>query len=202
MKALEKDRTRRYETANEFATDIGRHLGDEPVSAGPPSAGYRLSKFVRRNRVLVTSVAVVLVVLAVGVVVSTIFALGQARARAQAEQARGKETVARTRAEQAEEATKEKAEELRRTLYVNSIQLADAKYSEGNIRRVRELLALCPADLRGWEWNRLSHISDQSLMTIRGHTDEVYAMEISPNGKRIVSGSYGNRMQLWDGSIR
>src|SRR5258707_13317792 len=50
MKALEKDRTRRYETANGFAADIGRYLSDEPVEACPPSAAYRLRKFVRRNR--------------------------------------------------------------------------------------------------------------------------------------------------------
>ncbi len=50
MKALEKDRSRRYETANGFAMDIQRYLADEPVLAGPPSAGYRLRKFVRRNQ--------------------------------------------------------------------------------------------------------------------------------------------------------
>jgi len=85
MKTLEKDRTRRYETANEFAVDIERHLNDEPVSAGPPSTAYRMRKFVRRNRALVTSVAAVLVVLVAGIVVSTIFAIGQARARAEAQ---------------------------------------------------------------------------------------------------------------------
>jgi serine/threonine protein kinase/tetratricopeptide (TPR) repeat protein len=50
MKCLEKERDRRYETAEALAADIGRHLADEPVSAGPPSAGYRVRKFVRRNR--------------------------------------------------------------------------------------------------------------------------------------------------------
>ncbi|UCG58804.1 MAG: tetratricopeptide repeat protein, partial [Phycisphaerales bacterium] len=75
MKSLEKDRTRRYETANEFAMDVARHLGDEPVSAGPPSVGYRLSKFVRRNRAWVTGIAAVLVVLVAGSVVSTFFAI-------------------------------------------------------------------------------------------------------------------------------
>jgi eukaryotic-like serine/threonine-protein kinase len=50
MKALEKDRNRRYETANGFAMDVQRYLADEPVQACPPSAGYRLSKFVRRNK--------------------------------------------------------------------------------------------------------------------------------------------------------
>jgi tetratricopeptide (TPR) repeat protein len=50
MKALEKDRRRRYETANAFAQDIARFLADEPVAAGPPSASYRMRKFVLRNR--------------------------------------------------------------------------------------------------------------------------------------------------------
>jgi serine/threonine protein kinase len=50
LKALEKDRGRRYETANNLATDIERYLADEPVAAGPPSRPYRLRKFVRRNR--------------------------------------------------------------------------------------------------------------------------------------------------------
>jgi tetratricopeptide (TPR) repeat protein len=50
MKALEKDRTRRYETANAFAADVQRYLADEPVLACPPSVGYRLRKFARRNK--------------------------------------------------------------------------------------------------------------------------------------------------------
>src|SRR5262245_43972743 len=50
MKALEKDRNRRYETANSFAIDIQRYLADEPVAACPPSAAYRFRKFARRNK--------------------------------------------------------------------------------------------------------------------------------------------------------
>ena len=56
MKALEKDRARRYETANGLAADLRRYLDDEPVQACPPSAGYRLRKFARRNkRILATA---------------------------------------------------------------------------------------------------------------------------------------------------
>src|SRR5437763_15937877 len=50
MKTLEKDRNRRYATANGFAMDVQRHLADEPVLACPPSAGYRLRKFARRDK--------------------------------------------------------------------------------------------------------------------------------------------------------
>jgi tetratricopeptide (TPR) repeat protein len=67
MKALEKDRSRRYETANGLASDIRRHLADEPVLASPPGAGYQMRKYVRRHRV---GVAVALVVVS-GVVVSS-----------------------------------------------------------------------------------------------------------------------------------
>ncbi|MBI3410874.1 MAG: serine/threonine protein kinase [Planctomycetes bacterium] len=71
MKCLEKDRNRRYETANGFAADVQRYLDDEPVLACPPSAVYRLGKFVRRNRGQVIVVAVVLLCLIGGMVGTT-----------------------------------------------------------------------------------------------------------------------------------
>jgi hypothetical protein len=61
MKALEKDRNRRYETANGLAADLRRYLDDEPVQACPPSAWYRLGKFARRNKVPLIMTAVLLV---------------------------------------------------------------------------------------------------------------------------------------------
>ena len=67
MKALEKDRDRRYETANGLAQDIERYLKDEPVQAGPPSPTYRLRKFVKRNRGAVLGVAIVLLALLAGI---------------------------------------------------------------------------------------------------------------------------------------
>jgi tetratricopeptide (TPR) repeat protein len=60
MKALEKDRSRRYETANSFALDIQRYLADEPVQACPPSVGYRLRKFVRRNKMALAVAGLIL----------------------------------------------------------------------------------------------------------------------------------------------
>jgi serine/threonine protein kinase/tetratricopeptide (TPR) repeat protein len=63
MKALEKDRNRRYETANGFAMDVQRYLADEPVQACPPSAGYRLRKFARRNKGALLTAALVAAVL-------------------------------------------------------------------------------------------------------------------------------------------
>ena len=67
VKAMEKDRTRRYETVNGLAADILRFLSDEPVTATPPSAAYRARKFVRRNTGLVAASIVVVAILVVGV---------------------------------------------------------------------------------------------------------------------------------------
>ena len=80
MKALEKDRSRRYETASGLAVDIQRHLDDEPVSAGPPSARYRINKFVRRNRMAVVSVATTGLVALAGIV-AVLFVQHQANTR-------------------------------------------------------------------------------------------------------------------------
>ena len=66
MKALEKDRSRRYGSASELAADLKHHLANEPVSAGPPSAGYRARKFVRRHRVAVATGSIVLVSVFIG----------------------------------------------------------------------------------------------------------------------------------------
>jgi serine/threonine protein kinase/WD40 repeat protein/Flp pilus assembly protein TadD len=92
MKALEKDRNRRYETANGFAMDLQRYLHDEQVQACPPSTIYRLRKFARRNKAALATSAIVLSALLIGIATSTWQAIratkaeGLAHARLQAEE--------------------------------------------------------------------------------------------------------------------
>ncbi len=81
MKALEKDRTRRYQTVHELAEDVERHLRHEPVNAGPPSLRYRMEKFIRRNRAAVVTSALVLVTLVGGLIATTYFYVAAARER-------------------------------------------------------------------------------------------------------------------------
>jgi serine/threonine protein kinase len=87
LKAMRKDRAERYRSASELADDIENYLSGEPLIAGPPGTGYKFKKFVRRNRILVGGIAAVLVVLIAGITASTILAVGQAHARAEAERA-------------------------------------------------------------------------------------------------------------------
>jgi tetratricopeptide (TPR) repeat protein/serine/threonine protein kinase len=99
-KALEKDRNRRYETASGFALDVQHYLADEPVLACPPSAGYRLRKFARRNkRMLVTGALVgVMLMVAVGAVTSSIgWIVRDREAREEETARRAREALTRAR---------------------------------------------------------------------------------------------------------
>ena len=98
MRAMEKDRARRYETANGLAADLRRHLAHEPVVAGPPSAHYKLGKFVRRNRGAVVAGSLVAAALIVGL---TAAAIGFVQASRQREVAQAREAEARTEAARA-----------------------------------------------------------------------------------------------------
>jgi serine/threonine protein kinase/tetratricopeptide (TPR) repeat protein len=134
MKALDKDRNRRYETASGLALDVQRYLADEPLLAGPPSTAYRLRKFLRRNRGPVLAGCLVLFVLVGGIIGTTLGlvqaegarqdavaaqqaeanrAEGEKKARLEADQAANAERLAREKADQAatrERLEKEKAE--------------------------------------------------------------------------------------------
>ena len=103
MKALEKDRARRYETANGFAADVLRHLAYEPVAAAPPSRAYRLRKFVRKHRGGVAAACVVVLALVAGIAGTTWGLIRASKANAElaeanTELARANTDVSRSRA--------------------------------------------------------------------------------------------------------
>ncbi|MFN0080719.1 MAG: protein kinase domain-containing protein [Prosthecobacter sp.] len=113
LKALEKERERRYGSAAAFAEDLERHLNNEPVEAGPPSALYRFRKLVQRNRLAVGSAAAMLVLLLAGIAVSTWQAVRATRAERTVREERDKQdtllwTASRGDHEAAQRATKER----------------------------------------------------------------------------------------------
>ena len=167
MKCLEKDRTRRYETASGLAADIWRHLEHEPVVARPQSTTYRVQKFVRRNKLMVGAAATVVALLVLGILVSTWQAVRATRAERKKEEALEKESAEREKALQAkareaeQRAAAQKAERLaEQQAYAATINLAYQAWKESNLGRVRRLLAqtrpkLGQEDPRGWEWRYL-----------------------------------------------
>jgi eukaryotic-like serine/threonine-protein kinase len=170
MKALEKDRTRRYETASGFAADVQHYLNDEPVEACPPSAGYKLKKFLRRHKRPVLASGVLLLALAGGIISTTYGFIRAEFARQEAVAAQQEEAVQRRLAEQerdAKDKARKEAEtnavranektaeanayakqaianagEARANLYVARLNLAQTAWETGNVRRVSELLDL------------------------------------------------------------
>jgi len=199
LKAMRKDRCRRYKSASEMADDIRDYLNGNPLLAGPETTIYRVQKFVRKHAGSVATVALVAVAVVLGLGLSTTMYIRAEDAHQKEASAREVAEQARLRAEQAEGAAKNKAEELRRSLYINSIQLADAEYREGNIRRARGVLNACPNDLRGWEWSYLWHGLDKSVVTLRGHQGAVTCVAISADGGRIASAGRGDRtIKVWD----
>jgi tetratricopeptide (TPR) repeat protein len=100
MKCLEKDRSRRYDTANGLAADIQRHLQNEPVTARPASAGYRFRRFVRRNRIAFAAGVAIAASLVVGLTATTWMYLRESAARTRASEA---ETLANARLVQVSE---------------------------------------------------------------------------------------------------
>ncbi len=107
MKSLEKDRTRRYESASALTADIEHHLNDEPVDACPPSWSYRFRKFARRNRAAIVTAFLVTLSLLIGISVATWQAVAAARDRERAQAAEQQALVALRRAD--DEATIAKA---------------------------------------------------------------------------------------------
>src|SRR5207244_8628957 len=99
LKALEKDRNRRYATANGLAMDVQRHLTGEPVLAAPPSVTYRLRKFLHKRRGPVLAAALVLLALLAGIAGTTWGLLEATQQRDAADAARTEEAAQRHQAE-------------------------------------------------------------------------------------------------------
>jgi serine/threonine protein kinase/WD40 repeat protein len=157
MKSLEKDRTRRYETADGLAKDIERHLADEPVEAGPPSATYRLKKYARKHRTLLTVLSAFSLVLVAGTTISLWLAYRAKEAEHAAVKAGDDAKEDRNAAVKAREDLEVASEKLVRALYVADMNLVKAACDSGQLSRASELLErhrpkAGQPDLRGFEW--------------------------------------------------
>ncbi len=217
MKCLEKDRTRRYETANGLAADITRHLTNEPVVARPPSTAYRLQKALRRNRLGFAAAGAVALVLVLGIAVSSWQAVRatkaereQSQLRQQAEAAKAEESNARQQAElaraneakqrQQAEAAREVAERFRKRTYLANIQNAALAANSKTYERARldEQLDKCipeqgEPDLRGFEWWHLDFRRNSTITSSNRLSDfrPTCVAFKATNGNIYVGGSNG-----------
>lgn len=171
MKALEKDRARRYGSPAELASDIRRHLEDQPVHARPPSVVYQLRKLARRRKGWIAATGLVALSLVAGLSTTTVMFL----------RSRAAEQLA-VREKRAAERTSYKANLLAASLALK------ASDTEGATLRLLD----CPPELRGLEWSRLRHLAASEVAVLRG-TDAVF----SPDGWFILTID-GDEVLRWD----
>ena len=204
MKCLEKDRTRRYETANGLAVDLQRYAANEPVVARPPSNMYRFRKMVRRNKVGFAAAAAVAAALLVGITVSTGLFVRERQAeraaRTQAERAdrnAAQEAVQRQKAEAA-------ALEVRKTLaasdFLQATRLVAEDKSPDALAYLQRCLLLEPSNVAALTrlTSLLSRRNWMMPVFILKHRGMVISAQFSPDGKRIVTASWDNTAQVWD----
>jgi eukaryotic-like serine/threonine-protein kinase len=176
MKALEKDRTRRYETANSFAMDVQRYLADEPVQACPPSTWYRFRKFARRNKggMVTASVIALAVLLAVGSL-----------------------TVSYLQSQSSLRQEKQAKDDLVQTLYYQWVAAAADARDKNRPALAEELLEKCPPHLRGWEWHYVKRLPFAGVMKLH-HDDIVHRVVWSPDGRLLASASLKGWAKVWN----
>ena len=201
MKALAKERNRRYETANGFAADVERFLHDEPVSAGPPTVGYKLRKFVHRNRGQVAAAAALLFALLAGTTVSTWQAVRAMRAE---EVARGEQSKTAEALIVADE-QRMKAETQAASLAVD----IDLKYCEGTelplgLLRLANTLKTIPEhakELRECVALNILAWGQQICPAISVLEHDGFPVEkalLSPDGLTVLTAGPDGKACLWD----
>jgi WD40 repeat protein len=205
MKCLEKDRTRRYETANGLAFDLKRHLNNEPVLARPPSAAYKFHKAFRRNKLAFSAGGAITVALLLGIIASTwqsvraTHAKQQAlAAQAQAIEAQANETKLREQAQAEELAARQRA-------YASDMNVAAQALAGNNLGRALDLLNRQrprpgQRDLRGWEWRYLwQQARSDASFTLCRESSEVTALTVSPDGYWLAVGvRQRDGLSIWD----
>lgn len=191
MKAMEKDRTRRYATAAALAEDLQRHLDGEPVSAHAPSLTYLAGKFAARHRVAFGAGVAVAASLVLGTVVSVVQAIKASRAQQRAVSSERTATNAVAQLEQFNT-------RLEHDNYRAAIQLAHARIRAGEPHAALPILTGTSEKLRGWEWGYLmAQCPVDELNWDTGH-GEVTHVEPLADERRLLTAGVDWRLALWD----
>jgi WD40 repeat protein/serine/threonine protein kinase len=199
MKALEKDRVRRYETTTSLAQDIQRHLRAEPVSAAAPSRTYRLAKFVRRNRVSVAVVSVFGATLLTATLVSLQFASAEGKAERVATKERNLASEQKLKAEANAEESRQRLLSLNTA---HSLQLLDGGDWFGAALWFCDALGRAGTSTSAAAGNRLRLGVTLScaprLVHIWFHGGPLNQAAFSPDGRWVLAAGRDGFARIWD----
>jgi len=210
MKAIEKDRSRRYDTANALSMDIKRFLEDEPVLASPPSAVYQFRKFARRHKGAFRAAAVIALALVAATLVSSWQAIHLARAereqrilRQAAEEARANEEQQRRDAESARAAERELRQFAQQQTYAADMKAAQAALQQNSRQQAVNLINRYwpddgERDLRGIEWRYLWQEARGAEIYTWQHPDMVEGARFSPDGREVTTACFDGVLRSWN----
>ncbi|QEL13452.1 serine/threonine-protein kinase [Limnoglobus roseus] len=210
QKCLSKEPTDRYATAADLADDLTRFHKGEPIRAKAAGVVERAYKWSRRKPTAAAAWAMgslAALLLAVAFVLLRDNGI-QAQLRSDAEAARTTAVDARANAEQAQQRaevaegiakqSKENvADQRERLAYARNVYFAHQAFQINNCQRANMFLELCPAELRGWDWNYVHRLCHLDLLSFEGDTPNDSSVAFSPDGLRIL-GSYGDEVWTWD----
>ncbi|MBL9120466.1 MAG: protein kinase [Phycisphaerae bacterium] len=197
MKAIEKTRNRRYESAAAFGADLGRFLSGDAVLAAPPSAIYLATKFVRRHRTLATTVVLVALTLVAGLIATSLALSRALRAEGEERHQRGIAVAAQAlEAKLRVDADRERDEAIARSNEAN-LSAAAAAIALHEPAAARQRLELVLPDRRGWEWRWLDARCDDALVTCK-HTARVTHAAFSPDGRSVALRGVDRQMALYE----
>jgi WD40 repeat protein/serine/threonine protein kinase len=191
LKALEKDPSRRYQSAEHLARDVGHYMAGDPIDAKRASTLYVLRKTLRRHRLAVAGILSLVTVITISFLVSVGFWRQAVLDRDDAYRAKTAESEARSDAERQRDAAQFQA-------YLANVSAGNAAIRAHDVTEARRRLELAPVQYRDWEWLHLRGRLDGARLVLRGHREYVENVAVCRHTPIAISAAWDKSVRFWN----